>query len=82
MAGANHTALIRRGSSDVERAASGPIGSRHEPSPPPCTDCKLAERCILEDADLAALELHARTGRASQFAPRQPNREIFARLIR
>jgi hypothetical protein len=45
----------------------------------PCEGCRHADRCR-ERLACRALELFVNSGRASEFAPRQPSRAIYQRL--
>lgn len=46
----------------------------------PCSGCRRAEECKHGRA-CTALELWVNTGRYSEVAPRQPSREIYAKLF-
>ena len=51
------------------------------PSPSPCDGCRRSAVCGPEQLACAAFELHATTGRFSQYAPRQASRERWLRLF-
>ncbi len=45
----------------------------------PCAGCRHAERCA-QGLACRALELFVNVGRVSEFAPRQPSRDLYLRL--